>query len=110
MKVIDGKKMLLGSEWVAKDEVITVRDPQDNSVFTTVPKASKEDILFAIEQAEEGAKIAAKMSVHERMKILNGVVSYIEINHENFAITIDREESKTYTENLAGVTRCYECI
>lgn len=110
MKVIDGKKMLLGSEWVAKNEVITVRDPQDNSVFTTVPKASKKDILFAIEEAKEGAKIAAKMSVHERMKILNGVVRYIESNHENFAQTIASEGSKTITEARAEVTRCLETI
>lgn len=110
MKVIDGKKMLLGSEWTAKEEVITVHDPQDNSVFTTVPKASKEDVLFAIEEAKEGASISANLSVYERMEILHGVVAYIEQHADRFAETIASEGSKTITEAKGEVGRCMETI
>ncbi|WP_163969453.1 aldehyde dehydrogenase family protein [Oceanobacillus halotolerans] len=105
-----GKKMLLGGKWVNRDEEIVVRDPQDNSVISTVPKASREDMLFAIEKAKEGAEKAAAMPVHERMRILNETANYVDWHQETFVTTIAREGSKTINEARGEVARCIETL
>nr|WP_080876331.1 aldehyde dehydrogenase family protein [Oceanobacillus timonensis] len=104
------KKMFLGGRWVEKDEVIHVYDPQDNAVITTVPKASEADILIAIEAAEEGAKIAENMPVHERISIINKAADYVEEHQAMFAETIAREGSKTITEARGEVVRCINTL
>lgn len=111
MKTIaKGKKMLLGGKWVEKEATINVYDPQDNSLITTVPKASKEDMLAAIEAAEEGAKIAANMSVHERISVINRAADYINEKRDHYAETIAREGSKTITEAKNEVSRCINTL
>nr|WP_040985640.1 aldehyde dehydrogenase family protein [Oceanobacillus jeddahense] len=104
------KKMFIGGKWVEKDEVIHVYDPQDNSVITTVPKASEADMLAAIEAAEEGAKIAGNMPVHERITIINKAADYIEDHRDIFAETIASEGSKTITEARGEVVRCINTL
>lgn len=110
MTTVKGKKMFLGGKWIEKDEVIHVYDPQDNSVISTVPKASKADILAAIEAAEEGAKIAANMPVHERITIINKAADYIEKNSDIFSETIASEGSKTIKEARGEVARCVNTL
>ncbi|UUI05606.1 aldehyde dehydrogenase family protein [Oceanobacillus jeddahense] len=104
------KKMFIGGKWVEKDEVIHVYDPQDNSVITTVPKASEADMLVAIEAAEDGAKIAGNMPVHERVIIINKAADYIEDHRDIFAETIASEGSKTITEARGEVVRCINTL
>ena len=108
-KVI-GKKMLIGGEWVEREKTMDVFDPQDGSVIGTVPRASVEDALYTIEQAKEGAKIAAKMPVHERISILNKVADHVAANKEMYAQTIASEGSKTITEARAEASRCVETL
>ncbi len=110
MTIAKGKKMLLGGKWVEKEATINVYDPQDNSVITTVPKASKEDMLKAITAAEEGAKIAENMPVHERIAIINKAADYIDEKRNLFAETIASEGSKTITEAKNEVTRCIHTL
>lgn len=104
------QKMLIGGEWVSRDDVINVYDPEDHSLITSVPKASKNDVLLAIKAAEEGAEIAKNIPVHERMSILNKAAHYVEKNSERYAETIAREGSKTITEARAEVARCVNTI
>src|SRR5690625_5035128 len=110
MTIAKGKKMLLGGKWVEKEATINDYDPQDNSLITTVPKASKEDMLAAIEAAEEGAKIAANMSVHERISVINRAADYINEKRDHYAETIAREGSKTITEAKNEVSRCINTL
>ncbi len=105
-----GHKMFIGGEWVAREEIIEVRDPKDNSLISTVPKASAEDMLLAIHAAKEGAKIAAAMPVHERISIIKRAAKYIEARHETYATIIAREASKTIREARKEVTRCIETL
>ena len=104
--VTKGKKMLLGGKWLGREETITVYDPQDNTVITTVPKASKADMLRAIQAAEEGAKTAANMPVHERISVIQKAADYIARKSERYAEIIAREGSKTITEARKEVSRC----
>lgn len=110
MTKIKGKKMLVGGRWVEREETINVYDPQDNSIITTVPKATKEDVLLAIEAAEEGVKIAAKMPVHQRIDILNKAADYVRDHSVQYAETIASEGSKTISEARAEVSRCVETL
>lgn len=110
MTAMEGKRMLIGGNWIEKEETINVYDPQDNSVVSTVPRASKADVLFAIEAAKAGAKIAAKMPVHKRIAILNKAADYVNEHRNLYADTIASEGSKTITEARAEVTRCVETL
>jgi glyceraldehyde-3-phosphate dehydrogenase (NADP+) len=107
---IQGKKMFLAGEWVHRHRLIEVRDPKDNSLITTVPAAGANDVLYAIEEAKEGAKIAAAMPVHERIAVLNRAADRIAANKEEYALTIAREGSKTIKEARKEVARCIETL
>ena len=95
---IAGKKMLLGGEWIGRDQIIEVRDPQDNSLIDTVPAATAEDMIRCIEEAKEGAKLACAMPVHERMRFINAAADYIETHKEEYSVIIAKEGSKTIRE------------
>ncbi|SDM49561.1 glyceraldehyde-3-phosphate dehydrogenase (NADP+) [Fictibacillus solisalsi] len=105
-----GQKMLLGGSWVNRENVIEVRDPQDNTLIDTVPAASKEDMLSCIELAKEGAKIAAAMPVYERMAVIHRAADYIEENKEKYASIIAQEGSKTIREAAKETARCIQTL
>ncbi|WP_390622175.1 aldehyde dehydrogenase family protein [Bacillus tuaregi] len=105
-----GTKMFLAGEWISKEETIAVLNPQDDTLITNVPAASAEDMLFAIEQAKEGAQKAASMPVHQRISILNKAANYINKNSEKYAETIALEGSKTINQARAEVKRCIQTL
>lgn len=105
-----GKPMYLAGRWVEKDEVIEVTNPQDGSFIATVPAATESDVLATIKEAESGAKIAARLPVHERMTVLNKAADYIEEQREAYATTIALEGSKTIQEANGEVTRCIQTL
>jgi glyceraldehyde-3-phosphate dehydrogenase (NADP+) len=107
---VTGRKMVLAGEWVERERFIEVRDPQDNSLIDTVPAATKEDMLQAVEAAKEGVKIAAAMPVHERITILNKAADYIDERQERYARIISREGSKTIREARGEVKRCIQTL
>src|SRR5690625_2410136 len=110
MTQVKGMKMLIGGKWVEKDSSINVYNPQDHSLITTVPRATKEDVLYGIEMAKEGAKKAEKMPSHERIAVLNRAADYIKAHHEKYAQTIPSEGSKTIKEARAEVGSCVETV
>jgi glyceraldehyde-3-phosphate dehydrogenase (NADP+) len=63
-------KIFLEGRWLDKAKKIEVRDPFDNSVIDTVPKADPSDVEKALAYAERGAKVMAKLTSYERWKIL----------------------------------------
>ncbi|KHF38478.1 aldehyde dehydrogenase family protein [Halalkalibacter okhensis] len=105
-----GTNMFLAGKWVNRSNIIEVRDPEDNRLLTTVPAASKEDMLEAIDEAKVGLKIASNMSVHQRVDILNKAADYIESHLEEYAITIASEGSKTIREARKEASRCVQTI
>lgn len=107
---LTSQKMFLAGNWVKGERFIEVRDPQDNSIIDTVPAASKDDMLNCIEEAKEGAKIAASLPVHKRMAIINAAANYIEAHTEKYARTIAREGSKTIREATKEVGRCVQTL
>ncbi|MFT9849391.1 aldehyde dehydrogenase family protein [Aneurinibacillus sp. REN35] len=102
--------MYIAGEWVTRTKVVEVYDSKDNSLITTVPAASAQDMRKAIEAAKEGVEIAAAMPVHERIAILNRAADSIQKRNEEYAITIAREGSKTIREARKEVMRCIETL
>ncbi|WHY67297.1 aldehyde dehydrogenase family protein [Neobacillus sp. SuZ13] len=103
-------KMFLAGKWVSRSKSIKVFDPQDNRLIATVPAANEEDVLQTIEEAKKGAKIAADMTTHERITILNRAADWIYEHKEKFATTIASEGSKTIKEARKEVLRCIETL
>lgn len=99
-------KMLLAGQWVDRSETIDVRDPYDDSVVDTVPRASAEDVETAMAAALEGFEVARRMSAYERVNVLAGAAGRIRDDLEGFARTIAREGSKTIREARKEASRC----
>jgi glyceraldehyde-3-phosphate dehydrogenase (NADP+) len=91
-------KMLLGGEWVDRDDRIEVRNPYDNSLLDTVPSASVEDVRAAVTAAVEGYRINRDLPAHRRMEILRRTADIVKERSEEFARTIATEGSKTIRE------------
>ena len=98
-------KMLLADGWVQRDARTEVIDPEDGSVVGTVPRADAADMEGAISAAVEGAESAAKLPVHERMRVLNAAADTIENQLEEYATTIAKEGVKTIREARKEVAR-----
>ncbi len=97
--------MLIGGKWTDRDDRIEVKDPYDNSVIDTVPAGTAGDIDAAVASAVEGYRINRDMPVHERISILRRAADIIDSRHEEFAVTIAREGSKTIREARKEVSR-----
>lgn len=104
------QKMFLAGKWVTREQQIEVRNPEDNTIIETVPAASVEDMILCIEEAKEGAKLAAKLPIHKRMDIIRKAALYVEENFSKFATTIANEGCKTIKEARKEVTRAIETL
>ena len=97
-------KMLLGHEWVDRDDTIDVRDPFDDSLIDTVPAANHDDVETALATAYAARETAREMTTYERAQVLYRTAAIIADQLEDFATTIAREGSKTcllYTSDAA---------
>lgn len=103
-------KMLIGENWVDKDEKIEVRNPYNDDLIDTVPSGDNEDVEAAFQAAEEGFKINRDMPVHQRISILYKTAEIIRNNQEEFARTIATEGSKTIKEARKEASRCIDTI
>lgn len=103
-------KMLLNGEWVDRDHKIEVKDPFDDSLIDTVPKATSEDVETALNAAVQGFEQAKKLTVYERAQILYKTASIVSENLEDFARLIAREGSKTIREARKEASRCVNTL
>ncbi|GEN53321.1 aldehyde dehydrogenase family protein [Halobacillus faecis] len=103
-------KMLIGGEWREGLSSFEVSNPQDNEVLATVPSATKEEMMEAIEIADRTFQMRDPIPTHERIRILSKVSDYMERDHESFAAIIASEGSKTITEARSEVSRAIQTI
>lgn len=103
-------KMLLGHEWVDREEKIDVCDPFDDSLIDTVPAANREDVETALATAFAARETARKMTTYERAKVLYRTAGIISERLEEFAVTIAREGSKTIREARGEARRCVNTL
>ena len=50
-------RILIDSQWIDKEEQISVYDPFDRSLIDTIPKADRHDVERVLSAAEKGSKI-----------------------------------------------------
>jgi glyceraldehyde-3-phosphate dehydrogenase (NADP+) len=103
-------RMLIGENWVDKDEKIDVRNPYNNELIDTVPSADKSDVEAAYQAAEQGYRINRDLPVHQRISILYRAAEILRERSEEFARTIATEGSKTIKEARKEASRCIDTI
>jgi acyl-CoA reductase-like NAD-dependent aldehyde dehydrogenase len=102
--------MFLAGTWTDKPKRIEVRNPYDNSVIDTVPKGDGGDVECALNFAERGAKIMAKLSGYERWKILRKAADIMAARNEDLGRTISSEEGKVISEGRGEAYRAVETM
>src|SRR5512142_225832 len=103
-------KIFLAGNWVDKAKKIEVRNPYDNTVIDTVPKADAEDLEKALAFDERGAKVMAKLTGYERWKILRKAADTMAARNEDLGRTISSEEGKIIAEGRGEANRAVETI
>ncbi|MDP6801814.1 MAG: aldehyde dehydrogenase family protein [Gemmatimonadota bacterium] len=103
-------KMLIGGEWVSREDTIDVRNPFDGSVVDTVPRGTAEDVRAAVAGAVSGYKTNRDLPAHRRISILMRAAEIMQSRHEELAETIAMEGSKTITEARKEVGRAINTI
>jgi acyl-CoA reductase-like NAD-dependent aldehyde dehydrogenase len=103
-------KMLLAGSWVGRDRLIEVRDPFDDSVVDTVPRATAADVETALAAAVQGFEVARRMTVYDRAQVLFKTAAIVQGRLEEFATTIAREGSKTIREARKEARRCVNTL
>ena len=93
-----------------KPKKIEVRNPFDNSIIDTVPKADAGDLEKALAYAERGAKVMAKLSSYERWKILRKAADLMAARNEELGQTISQEEGKIIAEGRGEASRAVETM
>jgi acyl-CoA reductase-like NAD-dependent aldehyde dehydrogenase len=103
-------KMYVAGQWIDKPSTIEVRNPYDNSVIDTVPRADRGDVERALQSAERGAKVMARLSGYDRWKILKKAAELIAARQEELGQLISEEEGKIIAEGRLEANRATETI
>ena len=103
-------KIFLEGKWVDKPNKIEVRNPYDNSVIDTVPRADGGDVERALSFAERGAKVTAKLSGYDRWRILRKAADIMAARNEELGQLISKEEGKIIAEGRGETSRAVETI
>ena len=103
-------EMLLAGEWVTRDAVIEVTDPDDGRVIDTVPQGTTDDMERALDAAERGAALARALPTHRRMAVLAEAAQRLERDQESFARQIAREGVKTIREARKEASRAADTL
>jgi glyceraldehyde-3-phosphate dehydrogenase (NADP+) len=102
--------MFLAGNWVGKEKGLEVKNPFDNSVIDTVPKAGADDLEKALAFAYRGAKTMAKLSAYERWKILRKAADLMAARNEELGQLISKEEGKIIAEGRGEASRAVETM
>jgi glyceraldehyde-3-phosphate dehydrogenase (NADP+) len=101
-------KMLIGGEWVSKEELIEVKNPYDGALIDTVPHGDKSDVDKAISSAIGGFKVMRELASRERAKILRKTAESIEGESEEIAKMLSRESGKPLKSARGEVSRAVQ--
>lgn len=103
-------KMFLAGEWVDGPRMQEVGNPYDESVIDSVPKAGPEDVERALAFAERGAAVMARMTAHERWRVLTRAAALMAERVDELGLLISSEEGKILAEGKGEVRRAVETL
>jgi acyl-CoA reductase-like NAD-dependent aldehyde dehydrogenase len=103
-------KMFLAGGWLDKPQRLEVRNPYDDTVIDTVPKADAADVDRALAGAVAGAATMRAMPGYERYQILHRAAELIGQRSDKLGRLISTEEGKTLAEGVFEVSRARETM
>jgi acyl-CoA reductase-like NAD-dependent aldehyde dehydrogenase len=103
-------KIFLAGNWIDTPKKIEVKNPFDNSVIDTVPRADAVAMEKALVFAERGAKVMAKLSSYDRWKILRKGADLMAARNEELGQLISKEEGKVIAEGRGEASRAVETM
>jgi acyl-CoA reductase-like NAD-dependent aldehyde dehydrogenase len=103
-------KIFLAGNWIDTPKKIEVKNPFDNSVIDTVPRADVVAMEKALVFAERGAKVMAKLSSYDRWKILRKAADLMAARNEELGQLISKEEGKVIAEGRGEASRAVETM
>ncbi|MDE0355746.1 MAG: aldehyde dehydrogenase family protein [Deltaproteobacteria bacterium] len=103
-------KMFLAGEWVDRPRMQDVGNPYDHSVIDNVPKAGPDDVERALAFAERGAAVMARMTAHERWRVLTRAATLMAERVDELGTLISSEEGKILAEGKGEVRRAVETM
>jgi acyl-CoA reductase-like NAD-dependent aldehyde dehydrogenase len=102
--------MYVAGEWIDTSQTIEVRNSYDNSLIDTVPRAGRAEVERALQAAERGARVMAKLSGYDRWKILKRAAELMSDRLEDLGRTISAEEGKILAEGRLEASRAVETM
>ncbi len=95
--------MLLNGQWVERESVLPVVDPETDEEIGRVPAAGVEDVPLAVEGSLEAQR--SPLPAHERSRILSDAAQALDRRSEEAAQLIATEGIKTITEARSEAKR-----
>lgn len=93
-----GYQMPIGGRWVSAVDSMEVVNPANEEVLATVPRASKEDVLNALDVATKTQRGWSRLSGVERGNILRRWAQLVDAHKERLAKILSQEEGKPLPE------------
>ena len=103
-------KVLFGSNIEERDEFIEIKNPYTKKVVSKYPKCDANDAKKALEIAQNAAKVAKNIPLHQRISWLEDVASKLRQKSDEFAKLIVDEVGKPLKFAKIEVIRCAETI
>jgi len=98
--------LFIDSDWTFDDaSQLVVRNPSDESVLATVPRASADDLERAIASAERGFRKWRDTPVQSRLQTIRKAVELVRSRRNLMASTITLEHGKPLADAQAEVDR-----
>ncbi|GAB4521814.1 MAG: aldehyde dehydrogenase family protein [Anaerolineae bacterium] len=104
------EKILVGGEWRATADVLTVKFPYDDSVAGEVYMASQQDMEDAIVAAQKGFEVTRKLPSHKRTEILERLHDLMKARFDEFVETMIMEGGKNRKTAVGEMTRALQTI
>ncbi len=102
--------MFIRGKRVIRDKKIGIYNPYNNQLIEEIGLSTENDVIEAIQIAQEGYKILKNMPAGERARILERTAKIISDKREEFARTICLEVGKTINEARTEVDRAINTI
>ena len=103
-------ELLLGGQWVSKEERLPVVYPYTGEKVAEVSKADEQDVYKAIELAKEGFEEISSLTPFERYQILMRASQILSARAEEFAKALVLEVGKTIREARTEVQRAIQTL
>ena len=103
------RQMLVGGDWIDSQERTDVIHPYDGQLVGSVPMASGETVVEAIDTAAE-AFHATDLSAYQRYELLSETARLVEERADEIAHILTSEQGKPLTEARGEVDRAVQTL